>query len=550
MPSLFRVIISEFAKTFQTMVSTEKLQAFVAKTHLARDPFFATKLVRLYTLNGDLHSARKVFDETPQKSVFLWNSIIRAYSQARQMGDAVSLFYEMLGSDTMPDNFTYACLVRGFSESFDSKGLRRVHGGVIVSGLGFDHICGSAVVTAYSKLCLVGEATKVFHSIPDPDVVLWNAMISGYGSCGFWDKGISLFSLMLHLGKRPDFYTMAGLTAGLSNCGLLIIGQSVHGFCLKVNLDYEVHVGSALVSMYSRCKCIDSAYRMFLTVPEPDLVAWSSLITGFSRCMNHKEALFWFSKLNMSCKKKPDCILVACVLGSCAELSNPMQGKEVHGHVLRQGLELDIMVCTSLIDFYSKCGSLDSAINVFAGMAEKNVVSFNAIILGLGLHGFASIAFEKFKDMLEMGIRPDEGTFSALLCTCCHSGLLDKGREFLRIMRNEFGLEPRPEHHVYMVKLLGMEGKLEEAFGFVSSLQEPIDSGIWGALLACCESHGDAHLAEVVAEKLFESDPEKSAYKVMLSNVYARHGRWDEVKILRDGISESKEGKVPGISWV
>ncbi|ESQ28931.1 hypothetical protein EUTSA_v10023386mg [Eutrema salsugineum] len=534
-----RLIINEFSRKSQKRLSTQKLQSFVTKTHLARDPYFATQLVRYYALNDDLLSARKLFDVFPERSVFLWNSIIRAYAKAHQLGTSLSLFSQMLSSDTKPDNFTFACLARGFSESFDTERLKCVHGTAIVSGLGFDQICGSAIVKAYSEAGLIVEASKLFVSILEPDVALWNTMVSGYARCGFWENGINLFNSMLHQGNRPDCYTMVALTTGVIDPSLLLVAWSVHGFCLKVNLDSHSHVGCALVSMYSRCRCMTSAYSVFGSISEPDLVACSSLITGYSKCGNHKEALYLFSELIMI-GKKPDCVIVAVVLGSCAELSNSLYGNEVHGYVIRLGLEPDIKVCSALIDMYSKCGFLDSAMSLFERIPEKNTVSFNSVILGLGLHGFASSAFENFSEMLEMGLNPDEATFSSLLCTCCHSGLLNEGQEIFMRMKSEFGVEPRTEHYVYIVKLMGMAGKLEEAFEFVMSFRKPVDSGIWGALLSCCEVHENTHLAEVVAEKILENEEERrSFHNVMLSNMYARYGKWDEVERLRDRISES-----------
>lgn len=545
-----RLVIYEFSRKLQTKLNTQKLHSFVIKSKLARDPYFATQLVRFYAFNDDLHSARKLFDVFPDRSVFLWNSVIRAYAKANQLSTVLSLFFRMLSSDIKPDNFTYACLARCFSDSFNTEGLRCVHGNAIVSGLGFDQICGSAIVKAYSKAGLIVEASKLFLSIPEPDVALYDVMISGYGCCGFWDKGINLFNLMRHRGHQPDFYTMVNLMTGLIDPSLLPIACSVHGFCLKINLDSHSYVGCALVNMYSRSRCIASAGRVFSSISEPDLVACSSLITGYSKCGNQKEALYLFNELRM-CGEKPDCVLVTVVLGSCAELSDPVFGKQVHGYVIRLGLEPDIKVSSALIDMYSKCGVLDSAMNLFDRIREKNIVSFNTVILGLGLHGFASSAFEKFSEMLEMGLKPDEITFSALLCTCCHSGLLNKGEEIFKRMKSEFGVEPQTEHYVYIVKLMGMAGKLEEAFKFVMSLRKPIDSGILGALLSCCEVHENTHMAEVVAEKIFESEEQRrSVYKVMLSNAYARYGRWDEVEKLRDGLSESFEGKLPGISWI
>ncbi|CAH8382556.1 unnamed protein product [Eruca vesicaria subsp. sativa] len=549
--SQLRLIINEFSRKFQTKLNTQKLHSFVTKSQLARDPYFATQLVRYYSLNDDLLSARKLFDVFPERSVFLWNSVIRAYAKALHLVPALSLFSEMLSSETKPDSFTYACLARGFSESFDTEGLRCIHGNAIVSGLGFDRVCGSTIVKAYSKAGLTFEASKLFYAIPEPDVPLWNAMLSGYGSCGSWEEGISMFNLMLRQGNRPDCYTMVALMTGVIDPTLTLIAQSIHGFCLKVNLESHSYVGCGLVSMYSRCNCIASACGVFSSISEPDLVACSALITCYSKCGNHKEVLCLFNDLRMS-GKKPDSVLVAIVLGSCAELSDWVYGQEVHSYVIRQGLELDIKVSSALIDMYSKCGILDSAMTLFAKVPEKSVVSFNSVILGLGLHGFASSAFQKFNEMLEMGLNPDEVTFSALLCTCCHSGLLYEGQDIFMRMKNDFGFEPRTEHHVFIVKLMGMAGKLEEAFEFVMSLRKPVDSGIWGALLSCCEVYENTHLAEVVAEKIRENEEERrrSVYNVMLSNVYARYGKWDEAEMLRDGVSESFGGKLPGMSWV
>ncbi|KAE8655874.1 hypothetical protein F3Y22_tig00117016pilonHSYRG00270 [Hibiscus syriacus] len=102
----------------------------------------------------------------------------------------------MLASKTKPDNFTYASVIRACYDNFDLDGMGHVHAMVILSGLGLDSICGSSLVTGYSKLCLVNEAYKVFRKIPEKDLVLWNAMVSGYKNCGLLNKGLELFGWM------------------------------------------------------------------------------------------------------------------------------------------------------------------------------------------------------------------------------------------------------------------------------------------------------------------------------------------------------------------
>ncbi|KAK7350642.1 hypothetical protein VNO77_09485 [Canavalia gladiata] len=544
----FQWLHSELSNICRSLLRVKQLHALLLKTPLSQDPFYATKIVRLYAATNDINSAYHVFDKTSTRSVFLWNSMIRAFAQSQRFCNAISLFRTMLGADTSPDNYTYACVIRACSDNFDFVILRLVHGGAVVAGLGLDPICCSALVNAYSKLGLVREAHRVFDGIAEPDIVLWNSMISGYVGSGLWDSGMQMFSSMRLVGNKPDGYTLAGLLVGVAESGVLSIGQGLHGLSQKSGLDSDSHVGSLLVSMYSRCKCIDSAYRVFSSIFNPDLVTWSALIVGYSHSGEYEKVLQFFRKLNMG-SKKPDSVLIASVLASIAQTANVGLGCEVHGYALRNGLESNVKVASALVDMYSKCGFLHLGICVFRIMPERNVISYNSVILGLGLHGCASEAFRMFDKMLEKGLVPDEATFSSLLCACCHAGLVKDGREIFQRMKDEFNVNARSEHYVYMVKLLGSAGELEEAYNLIRSLPEPVDKAILGALLSCCNSCEKSELAETVAQQLFESNPADNAYRVMLSNIYAGDGRWNDVKRLRDKMTDGLR-KMPGLSWI
>ncbi|TKY73539.1 putative pentatricopeptide repeat-containing protein [Spatholobus suberectus] len=544
----FEWLHSELSNICRSLLRVKQLHAFLLKTHLSQDPFYATKIVRLYVANNDINSAHHVFDETSTRSVYLWNSMIRAFAKSQRFFNAISLFRSMLGTDISPDSHTYACVIRACAENYDFGMLRLVHGGAVAAGLGLDPICCSALVAAYSKLGLVHEAHRVFDGITEPDLVLWNSLISGYGGFGLWGVGLQMFSAMRLVGKKPDGYTLAGLLVGILDSGVLSIGQGLHCLSQKSGLDSDSYVGCLLVSMYSRCKCMASAYRVFYSVFNPDLVTWSALIVGYSQAGDYEKVLHFFRKLNME-DKKPDSVLIASVLASIAQTANVGLGCEVHGYALRHGLELDVRVSSALVDMYSKCGFLHLGICVFRIMPERNIVSYNSVILGFGLHGCASEAFRMFDKMLEKGLVPDEATFSSLLCACCHAGLVKDGREIFWRMKEEFNIKAGPEHHVYMVKLLGSAGELEEAYNLIRSLPEPVDKAILGALLSCCKSCGNSELAETVAHQLFESNPADNVYRIMLSNIYAGDGRWGDVKKLRDKMTGGLR-KMPGLSWI
>ncbi|KAL3512768.1 hypothetical protein ACH5RR_025485 [Cinchona calisaya] len=542
-----RALVSELSKTHQTLSKTKNLHAFIIKTQLSNDPFYATRLSRFYAINNELISAHQLFDKTPQRSIYLWNSIIRAYAKSHLFSDAFALFRRMLSSETKPDSFSFACLLRACSEKADLNWLRIVHGIVVVSGFGLDSICSSALVSAYSKLGRADEASRIFYGILEPDLVLWNSMISGYGCSGNWYKVLELLKRMRTMGMSPDSYTMVGLIMGLTDPSLVRIGESIHGYCLKCGFDSNDHVNSVLVSMYSRFKSLDSACKLFCCLSQPDLVTWSALITGFSQTEQHMLALDFFKKMNME-SKKPDPILIASVLAASAQMAMIKPGCEIHGYAIRHGCDLDVMVSSALIDMYAKSGFLELGIQIFKNMPKKNIVSYNALISSLGLYGLATEAFQMFEEVLLEGFRPDGTTFAALLGACCHARLVDAGREYFRRMKDEFGILAETEHYVHTVKLLGMAGELKEAYELAQSLPQPADSAIWGALLTCCDTHEDYELAEIVAECLFKTKPGKSSYRVMLSNVYAGDGRWKDVQNLRADTGNLK-GKIPGISW-
>ncbi|XP_020093768.1 putative pentatricopeptide repeat-containing protein At1g64310 [Ananas comosus] len=507
-------------------------------------------LLRSYAAHGDLPSARHLFDQIPHPTTLLYNSIIRAHASRRDFPSASRLFAQLRRSGAQkPDNFTFACVLRACSDNSDPIGIRTLHGVVVSSGLVADRVVSSALVSAYSKLGLVDHARNVFDDMVEPDLVLWNAMISGCGYVGFWQKGLELFCRMRENGEKPDGYSLVGLISCFSDSNSLRLGGAIHGICLKSGFDSNAHVRSALVGMYSKYGCTIESYQIFKSISQPDLVTWSALITGLLQAGRHKESLTMFRYMSSS-GTRPDHVLLASLLSACASVVALQHGKQIHGYALRKAIDSSITVSCALVDVYAKCGLPKFALKVFESMPKKNLVAYNTVLSCLGIHDFAYKAIELFEKMLGEGIRPDKATFSALLCACCHCGLLDEGSKLFARMRDEFSLEIHMEHYVYMVKLLSTVGKLKEAYDLIQAMPFSPDRGVWGAFLWGCCVHGHADLGATVAEKLFLMDPSRSAYRVMLSNLYASKEMWWDAKNLREQMTVQGLQKSPGLSSI
>ncbi|CAA7402317.1 unnamed protein product [Spirodela intermedia] len=549
--SLLAHQIQGFLSSHLPLSKTKQLHALIITSSLLDPSFALTKLLRLYGLNGALTCARSMFEEIPERSVYAWNAMIRANARRNDFDGAFSLFLQMLRTGAGPDSHTFACILRACAEMPHGRRAASTHGKLISCGLGTDPLACSSLITAYAKLGSVDLAGRVFRAVQEPDLVLWNSMLSAYAHCGYWFEGFELFSRMRSYGKAPDGYSMVGLLSCLRDPILIQIGWGSHGICVKGGLDLGAHVRSALVSMYSRCGCMASAWQMFGGMPqEPDLVQWSAMVTGFLQAGEYERSIWVFSEMTASLRQKPDAVLVASVLSACGSLTAIRLGKAIHCYVYRLGIESDVSVTCALMNMYLKCGFTHPGSRIFLTMPEKNITAFNIMISGLGSHGRGAEAMEIFEEMLSEGLKPDEATFSALLCACSsHAEFAIAAKALFVRMTEEFGVAARTEHYVYMVKILGMAGELKAAYELIKTMPTP-EAGAWGALLWCCNVHGDLELAETVARELFVIQPEKGAYRVILSNMHAAEGNWAVVENLRGDMGEYVTEKTPGVSWI
>lgn len=214
------------------------------------------------------------------------------------------------------------------------------------------------------------------------------------------------------------------------------------------------------------------------------------------------------------------------------------------------GLEDDVIVGTCIIDMYCKCGRVEMARKAFSCMKEKNVRSWTALISGFGMHGRAKEALEVFYNMIRAGVKPNYITFVSVLAACSHGGLVQEGWHWFHAMKDEFNVEPGLEHYSCMVDLLGRAGYLGHAYNLIKQMKVTPDFVIWGSLLAACRIHKNVELAEISADKLFELDSSNCGYYVLLSNIYADAGRWEDVERMRLLMKDRGLVKPPGFSLV
>jgi pentatricopeptide repeat protein len=201
---------------------------------------------------------------------------------------------------------------------------------------------------------------------------------------------------------------------------------------------------------------------------------------------------------------------------------------------------------------YSKCGNLNYARKIFNNMPVRTVISWNAMLVGYSKHGKGIEVVKLFKLMREENkVKPDSVTFLAVLSGCSHGGLEDKGLEmFDEMMNGGDEIEAGIEHYGCVIDLLGRAGRVEEAFELIKKMPFEPTAAIWGSLFGACRVHSNTNIGEFVGCRLLEIEPENAGNYVILSNLYASAGRWEDVRNVRELMMEKAVIKEPGRSWI
>ncbi|XVF30411.1 hypothetical protein REPUB_Repub16aG0054900 [Reevesia pubescens] len=495
------------------VVLGEQVHGLALKLGFECDLYLSNSLLDMYAKNGIMKSAEIVFHNLGKMSVVSWNIMIAGYGQKGKSEKAVECFQRMQCCGFEPDEVTYINMLAACVK------------------------CGD-----------VETAHRMFDSMSCPSVISWNAIISGYYQNENHREAIELFREMQFQSVKPDRTTVAIILGSCAGMDFLEGGKQVHAALQKAALHTDNYVASGLICMYSKCGKIKMAEHIFSFLPELDIVCWNSMIAGLTLNSLDKEAFTLFKKMQQS-RMLPTEFSYATVLSCCAKLSSSFQGRQVHSQIVKEGYENDVFVSTALVDMYCKCGDIDGARKYFDMMPVRNTVTWNEMIHGYAQNGCGDEAVRLYQDLIASGEKPDGITFIAVLTACSHSGLVDLGVSIFNSMQSVHGLEPELDHYTCIIDCLGRAGHFHDAELLMDKMPYKDDPIVWEVLLSSCRVHSNVSLAHRAAEELFRLDPMSSTPYVLLANIYSSLGRWDDVRAVRELMSDKQIVKDPGYSW-
>ncbi|XP_061353997.1 pentatricopeptide repeat-containing protein At1g06140, mitochondrial [Gastrolobium bilobum] len=550
-------------KTLHALFSYAKSLSLVQQLHaqviingLHKEVLYGSNITNAYIQSGSFPLATKSFEQITVKNLRSWNTIISGYSKHRLYGDVLQLFTRLRSEGNAVDSFNLVFAIKASQRLLLLQNGRLLHCLAIKSGLEGDVFIVPALLEIYAELGYLTNAHKLFERYSYRSSVMWGFMIKGYLKFSQESKVFELFLYMTnYFGFRWDAFTVEGLVRACANVLAGREGKASHGVCIKNNLFVNICLLTSVIDMYMKCGFIHYAFRLFEEANDnKDVVLWSAVINGCAKKGRFLEALSVFKRM-LENSITPNPVTFAGVILACSGVGSLKQGKSVHGFVIRNRVDLDVVNYTSLVDMYSKCGCVKTAYRIFCMMPAKNVVSWTAMINGCAMNGLYLEALAIFDQMTQNACvmsekhMPNSVTFISVLSACSHTGMVQEGWRIFNSMK-DYAISPTEEHYACMIDVLARAGQFDAALSFLSDMPIKPGPNVWGALLNACRFHKRVELAEEIAKTLLLIEPNDLSLHVLLSNIYDDSRMWEIGESTRMRMAEAGFNKSHGFSSI
>lgn len=347
------------------------------------------------------------------------------------------------------------------------------------------------VLQMFCECGSLSHAQNLFDEMPEKTFTSWDIIISAYAQQGDFRNALLFFSTMqlsaLH--SHPQIYF--SLFKSLSNPSYLQLGKQLHSHVIRAGYAADNDsMSTAIANMYAKCVCLEGAKLLIDQMYEKNVVAMTGLMVGYVQGGKKYDALRLFATM-VEAGVQLDEFVFSITLKVCAQLEDMEMGQQIHGYIVKLGLEPKVSVGTPLVDFYAKCARMESARKAFQRITEPNDVSWHALLSGYCQIGEFGECIRTFTTLRRSNTFLLNSFMYTSVLQCCSAvadlslGTQAHGDAIKR------GLVSYLHGESAMVTMYAKCGRLDYAYQVFESIDEP-DVVAWTAIIAGCAYHGHA----------------------------------------------------------
>ena len=237
----------------KVLLSTGKIMhARIAHDGMEIDVKVASTLINMYGKCGEIEGGKYIFDILPNRNVFCWNTMIGAYVQLGFIKEARELLYSMKQKGITPDKVT---LVN--------------------------------ILSVYARVGQLEDVQCIFESIPDCNVIYWNAIITELAQQGNDKKVFEYFKQMQLMEITVDEVTFCNVLLSCTNQLNIGLGKRLHIQIVQFGYDMDLYVSNSLINLYGKCGNTDEANSVFRSLLVCDVVTWNTTTWKTKRCTSN-----------------------------------------------------------------------------------------------------------------------------------------------------------------------------------------------------------------------------------------------------------------------
>ncbi|WCJ25098.1 Pentatricopeptide repeat (PPR) superfamily protein [Euphorbia peplus] len=421
-----------------TLFQIKQIQSCLTISGTINDPFASSKIISFCALSpsGNLNHAYNLFLRLPRRSTFIWNTIIRAFTDKNQPTLAFSLYKHMLHSNISPNNYTFSFLLKACCAFPDLSLALSCHGHALKFGWLCNEFVQNGLVSLYVICGCMGSAQRLFDSSSNRDVVTWtvliggyleggelllarelfnempekndvswSSMISGYVRIGLFEDALELFNAMNASGFSPNEGSIISALKACAFLGVLDQGRWIHGYVKRNKMELGSVLGAGIIDMYAKCGCIDTACSVFDELRDRDVFVFTCLISGLANHGRSLAAVQLFERMEEE-GVVPNEVTFISVLNACSRMGMVDQGLRIFEKMSKiYRIEPGVQHYGCLVDLLGRAGRLEEAKEVLKDMpmAPDSYV-LGALLNASRVHNDVELGKETVERFIQQGL--------------------------------------------------------------------------------------------------------------------------------------------------
>ncbi|XP_022158958.1 pentatricopeptide repeat-containing protein At4g37170 [Momordica charantia] len=355
-----------------------------------------------------------------------------------------------------------------------------------------------AIAILCEQRCL-REAVQLLYHLEKPCASIYSTLLQFCLHQRALEEGKQVHAHIKASGFVPGLYISNRLLDMYAKCGSLVEAQKL----FDEMMERDLCSWNTMISGYVKGGNFEKARNLFGKMPERDNFSWTAIISGCVRHNRAEEALELYRLMQKHENSKSNKFTVSSALAASAAIRSLHMGKEMHGHIMRMGLDSDEVVWSSLLDMYGKCGSIEEARYIFDKMVDKDIVSWTAMIDRYFEDARREEGFALFRHLMSSNIKPNEFTFAGVLNACADHAAEDLGKQIHAFMMR-VGFDPSSFAASALVHMYSKCGNIENAKSVFKGMPQP-DLVSWTSLIVGHAQNGQHNEALHFFELLLKS---------------------------------------------